>query len=820
MVVVSLALLGTGFLALWGASLRVPDLSSFENRKIEQSTKIYDRTGAVLLYDLHGNAERTVISYDQIPRDIKNATVAIEDENFYLHGGIRFTSILRAILANITSLGFSQGGSTITQQVVKNSILTTEKTLSRKLKEWILAIKMERVLTKDEILGLYLNETPYGGNLYGIEAASEAYFGTSASALTLAESAYLAALPQAPTYYSPYGSHRDKLEERKNTVLKKMIDNGFIAKDEYEAALAERVAFKPAADQSLKAPHFVFYIREYLEQKYGQDAIENGLKIITTLDYDMQRKAEEIVKKYATDNEKNFNASNAAMVALDPKTGQILVMVGSRDYFDKEIDGNFNVALAHRQPGSAFKPFVYAEAFLKGYTQETVVFDLRTQFSTSCRPEDITLGNEEKPGCYSPVNYDNNFLGPITLRDALAQSRNIPAVKVFYLAGLKDSLQLAKNLGITTLGNINQYGLTLVLGGGEVTLLDMAGAYGVFPNDGARNTPTGILKVEDAGGKVLESYNPRPAEVLPPAIARTVTDILSDNVARTPEFGSNSVLNFPGHEVAVKTGTTNNYRDAWIIGYTPDIVVGAWAGNNDNSPMVKKIAGFIVAPMWNAFMQEAIAAYPNNSFKKPDRIDTENLKPIFKGLWQGGEGYTIDSISGKLATEFTPPELRIDKATGDVHSILYSVDKDNPLGPAPAHPESDPQFANWEYPITLWKAARGITDGLNIAKPTEYDDVHGPQFAPTITVLSPRLNETFDTESRVAVTLASQGRFPLLKVDFFVNGTPVGTVNRTPFSFSFVPGGVENINKENTLRIVAYDAVLNKSATEVAFTVR
>ncbi|HXK39477.1 MAG TPA: transglycosylase domain-containing protein, partial [Candidatus Paceibacterota bacterium] len=348
-----------GGLFLWAASIRLPQFDVFEERKIEQSTKIYDRTGEKLLYDLHENVQRTVVPFTQISRNVKNAVVAIEDAEFYEHGGIKFSAIIRATFANILSGGFSQGGSTITQQVVKNSLLTQEKSITRKLKEWSLSVKLEQALSKEEILALYLNETPWGGALYGVEEASREFFNKHAADLTLAESAYLAALPQAPTYYSPYGEHTDALEARKNLVLSRMEELGFITEEEREAAEKEVVTFNPRPESRLKAPHFVFYVREYLERKYGGRAIEErGLKVTTTLDYELQEEAQEIIRRGALENEEKFNAENAGVIALDPKTGQILAMVGSRDYFDEEIDGNVNVTLAKRQPGSSFKPFV------------------------------------------------------------------------------------------------------------------------------------------------------------------------------------------------------------------------------------------------------------------------------------------------------------------------------------------------------------------------------------------------------------------------------------------------------------------------------
>lgn len=717
-----LGFLFAGFVVLWAATLPIPDLNSFEQRKIEQSTKIYDRTGEVLLYDVHDTAQRTVIPFEDMSRYIKNATVAIEDAEFYQHHGVKPTAILRAILANLLSgdlLG-GQGGSTITQQVVKNSILTTEKTLSRKLKEWILAIKLEQAVRKERILEAYLNEAPYGGSLYGIEEASEAFFGKSAADLTLAEAAYLAALPQAPTYYSPYGNHREALDARKNLVLEKMVEHGFISTGEHAAALAEVVSFLPQQNKGIKAPHFVFYIREYLAQRYGERAIEEqGLRVITTLDWSLQEKAEDIVHRFALENEEKFNAHNAGLVAVDPKTGQILVMVGSRDYFDTEIEGAYNVALAKRQPGSAFKPFVYAEALVKGYTPETVVFDVPTQFSTACSPD--TLNKEGD--CYAPTNYDELFRGPVTFRNALAQSINVPAIKVLYLAGLRDSLRLAKDLGISTLENADRYGLTLVLGGGEVTLLDMTSAYGVFANEGVRFPPAGILRVEDASGNTLEEYEPRPTSVLDQNVALTISDMLSDNVARAPAFGENSYLYFPGRSVAAKTGTTNDYRDAWIIGYTPTIAVGAWAGNNDNTPMEKKVAGFIVAPLWNAFMREVLTEQPEAPFKEAVHEDQTTLKPMLRGVWQGGHTILFDRRSGTPATDATPREFIEERVFQNVHSILFYVDRTNPRGAPPADPWSDPQFQYWERGVERWLTLKGIPQQL----PTPVPRIPPPQ---------------------------------------------------------------------------------------------
>lgn len=697
---VSSGILFAGILLIWVSTFKIPSLDTIEERKIGQSTKIYDSTGKILLYDVYQNAKRTQVPFEEISSYIKEAVVSIEDKDFYTHKGFKPTSFVRAVLINTLSGEFAQGGSTITQQVVKNSILVGDKTITRKLKEIALSIKLERVISKDQILSMYLNENPYGGTVYGVEEASQVFFGKSSRDVTLAEAAYLASIPQRPSYLSPYGFHKDELDERKNLVLKEMFEDGKITGDEYEKAKNENVVFLPKSTFGIKAPHFVMFVKEYLENKYGKDVIEQGgLRVTTTLNYDLQAKAEQIAKKYAEINEKSFNGENAAFVAIDPRTGGILTMVGSRDYFDKEIDGNFNVTTAKRQPGSTFKPFVYAQALIKGYTPETVLFDLKTQFSTKCPKENMTSEN----GCYAPNNYDDNFRGPMTLREALAQSINVPAVKTLYLAGITESINLARNMGITSLGDANLYGLTLVLGGGEVSLLEMTSAYGVFATEGVRNPYVSILKVEDNKGNILEEYKPRPINVLDPEVARNISDMLTDNVARTPLYGANSIIYFGGKDVAVKTGTTNDYKDAWTIGYTPNVVVGTWAGNNDNTSMEKKVSGLIVAPMWRAFMDEVLKATPEERFTKPQKEDSYELKPVLRGKWQGGISNVVTGDGVEIPYNSVQETL-----SGGVHTILYWLDKDNPRSNSEIIPDTDPQFERWEYPIRLWADARGL----------------------------------------------------------------------------------------------------------------
>ncbi len=814
LIIIGLGFLFTSLIVIWISTLRLPDFKSFTDRKIQSSTKIYDRTGEILLYDVHADIKRTIIPYEEIGTNILNATVAIEDSEFYQHHGIRLKSIIRATFwAKLTGKKL-QGGSTITQQLIKNTLLTPEVSISRKMKEWILAVKLEKIMSKDDILALYLNEAPYGGNIYGVEEASKAFFGKKPKDATLAEAAYLASIPNGPTYYSPYRKNKDKLDERKNIVLKRMLDLGFITESEHLKAKNEVVAFLPEQPMHIAAPHFVFFIKEYLENRYGADTLEGGgLKIITTLDYELQKKAEEITLKNALENEKSWNGKNASVVVLDPKNGQILSMVGSRDYFDKTIDGNFNVATAGRQPGSSFKPIVYALAFEKGYTEKTVLFDVKTEFNASCNPNG--LSNDSK--CYSPDNYDNAFRGPLSLRDGLAQSINIIAVKLLYLVGISDSIKMARNLGITTLLNDpNRYGLTLVIGGGETTLLDMTSVYGVFANRGIRNQYTGILSVEDGTGNILEKFEEAPQQILKPNTTNILSSILSDNEARTPTFGANSVLRIPGREVAVKTGTTNNNKDAWTIGYTPSVAVGVWVGNNDNIPM-KKGGAALAGPIWNGVMTEAIKTTPAEFFEKPEPID-ETLPPLTRGLWQGGETFSIDTVSGGLATEFTPSELKKEILITNVHSILYWIDKNNPLTLKTTNSNSDSQFENWEYGVRNWwegnKYKYPIITSAN--KPSYYDNVHTESSKPVFNITGIK-NTPYQKNETITILINPTSQNVIKKIDVFVNSKYITSLKTYPFSTSISLKNVEDLNDENILRIIGTDVWGNIGEQTIPF---
>ena len=808
-----------GIIVIWVSTMKVPDFKSFDERRVAKSTKIYDKTGEIVLYDIHQDIKRTVIPFDQISENIKEATVAIEDDTFYQHKGVKIKSIIRAVLVNLKSGSFSQGGSTITQQIVKNSLLTTDKQISRKIKEVFLALKIEKELTKDQILEVYLNESPYGGSIYGVEEATRAFFNKKPIDLTIAEAAYLAAIPQAPTRFSPYGSNVDKLEARKNLVLDQMKRLGFITEEEYTATKNEVVVFSSQDKIGIKAPHFVFYVKEYLENKYGVDAVESGgLKVISTLDYDLQQKAEEIVLKHALENEKLWDASNASLVAIEPKTGQIITMVGSRDYFDKEIDGKFNIATAERQPGSSFKPFIYATAMEKGFTPNTVLFDVPTEFQSTCDPYGkAKTGSQDK--CYSPDNYDNEFVGPINLRNALAQSRNVPAVQLLYLTKIEDSLKTAKNMGIKTLGSANTYGLTLVLGGGEVSLLDMTSAYGVFATEGVRYEPQAVLRVEDAKGVVLEEFKPAGGQrVISENSARTISDILSDNVARTPLFGANSFLYFGETDIAGKTGTTNNNRDAWMMGYNPNIAVGVWSGNNDNKSMKKGSA--ISGRLWREFMDEALKKVDKDSFVAPEINTSPDLKPVIRGVWQGGESVFIDTISGKLATELTPEETRKELIVGSVHSTLYWIDRNDPMGPPPG-PQTNQQYINWETAVQNWleknKDQYEFIEESDI--PNDEDDVHTEENRPLVEINSPDSLTVHEANVPILVDIEYEAEFDIRSMDVFVNDVYIGTKSSAPFNLSFIPKDIEAIGETSELKVILRDEVYNQGIATQQFLV-
>ena len=586
----------------------LPRPEKFTERTLAESTKIYDRSGQVLLYEIYGEEKRTFKPLSEIPEHLVQAVIAAEDIAFYKHFGIDFKSMARSALINLRIGKPLYGGSTISQQLIRSTFLTLEKTPKRKIREIILTLELERRYGKDQILEWYLNQVPFGQNSYGVEAASQTYFQKPVSETSLAEASALAALIQAPSYLSPYGEHKQVLLEKKNIVLDRMVRAGFLTKEQAQKAKEEELPFAKIS-QSIKAPHFTLWVRDYLEEKYGEPFLrEKGLRVYTSLDWDLQELAEKAVAEVSARNTA-LQAHNAALVATNPQSDEVLAMVGSKNWFGDPYPENClpgknclfdpypNVALSLRQPGSAFKPFVYATAFQNGYDDNYVVVDEETNFGV--------WGS--KP--YIPQNYDGRFRGPVTLRQALAQSLNVPSVKVLaYLAGLNDSIQTAKNFGITTLNQPSSfYGLALVLGGGEVKLLDMVAAYGVFATQGVYIPPVNILKIEDSQGNIIEENKKAPRRVIEREPTMLITDILSDNEARSPIFGPRSPMYFENYQVAAKTGTTEDFKDGWIVGYTPSLVAGVWVGNNDNTPMLREPGIVLAGPIWRMFMDGALA---------------------------------------------------------------------------------------------------------------------------------------------------------------------------------------------------------------------
>ncbi|MBI3384602.1 penicillin-binding protein [Candidatus Gottesmanbacteria bacterium] len=611
------AIVGPLIFSFWLNELPNPRLLSA--REIPLSTKIYDRNG-ILLFQIYASQNRSFIKLDDLPKNLVNATVAIEDKNFFHHPGVDLRGILRAFLINL-ALGSKtngrplQGGSTITQQLIKNALLSSELTWSRKIKEVVLAIWAETIYRKRDILEMYFNQVPYGGTAWGVEAAAETYFKKKVKDLDLAESALLAGLPAAPSYYSPFGAHPELARERQHEVLRRMTEDKYITSQEANETEKEELHYATQAIE-IKAPHFVMYVKDLLVKKYGLRTVEQGgLNVTTSLDLNTQDMVQDEVAK-EVENLKNLLVSNGSAVVTNPKTGEILAMVGSRDYFDLAHDGNVNVTLALRQPGSSIKPVMYSAALQHGFTPSSIIDDSAISFRIPGQPP------------YAPVNYDGKFHGKVTLRSALANSFNVPAVKVLNAIGVHTMVDMGRKMGISTWEDESRFGLSLTLGGGEVTMLDMAKAYGVLANEGKKQELTPILKITDYQGNVLEqAKNKSGSQVLPTEIAFQLANILADNNSRSVAFGFNSALNIPGKTVSVKTGTTNDKRDNWTIGFTPSFVVVVWVGNNDNSPMHPYLTSGITgaAPIWHNIMVNLLKNKPNETIGKSEDIIEVNV---------------------------------------------------------------------------------------------------------------------------------------------------------------------------------------------------
>jgi len=672
------------------------------------STIFYDREGKIL-YEMYKDKNRIPVSLKEISDYLKKATIAIEDKDFYKHQGISQTGVIRAFI-NIIIKRRLEGGSTITQQLIKNSLLTQERTFSRKIKEIILALEVERRYKKDEILEMYLNESPYGGSLWGVASASMAYFGKQPKDLNLVESAILAGLPQSPSYYSPFINKNNAWKNRAKQVLRRMREDGYISKKEEEKALKdlENFTFKKTKINIL-APHFVFYVKDLIEKEFGPKILDNGVKIKTTLSLSIQNEAEKIVKQ-EINKLKNYKVENAAVVVLDVKTAEILSMVGSYDFNDPNF-GNFNVAVqGQRQPGSTLKPITYALAFEKGYTPASILMDVKTVFPNQ--------GGKE----YIPQNYDGKFRGPVQLRFALGNSLNIPAVKLLAIIGLNSFLQKAYDMGITSFApnsyNMSRFGLSITLGGGETNLLDLTSAFSVFASGGLKKEISSILEIQDFKGKIIFKKSPKKEKrIFSEEVSFLISHILSDNNARMDVFGPNSFLRIPGKTVAVKTGTSDDKRDNWAVGFTKSIVVGVWVGNNNNSPMDQRIASGVTgaSSIWYYLMKKILEKYPDGIINKPEKVKALQIDAFLGGLPK--EGFPIRS---EYFIEGTEPK--------EVSSFYKRInDKDYVV-----IKETDPISTDG---INRWQ--QGINDWIKLQSDDKY---HPPEINPT-NALEPSIHE-------------------------------------------------------------------------------
>ncbi|MDD3774229.1 MAG: transglycosylase domain-containing protein [Patescibacteria group bacterium] len=775
----SLLVLFVGMIAIFSIDLPTPN--KLKQWRPDLSTQILDRNGK-LLYEVHGDQRRQWIEGKDMPELMKKATVAAEDKEYYQHFGVNFKGLARAAYRDVFGGGYYEGGSGLTQQFVKNALLSPKRTITRKAKEAILSIELEILYSKDQILEMYLNTIPYGSGSYGVESASRTFFNKPAKDLTIAEAATLVTMAKAPTYYSPYGTHVKNLLQYKNFVIDQMVTTKAITEEQAADAKKQELAFEPY-HESINAPHFVMWVKEILANKYGEKTVETGgLKVTTSIDLDLQDAAEQAVSEGAANNNAAFGGENASLVSIDPKTGQVLAMVGSANYFDQDIQGQVNVALSERQPGSSFKPIVYATLLKDNWSPNSTIFDVETDFG----------------GGYKPKNYSETTNGPITLKDALGNSLNIPAVKVLALAGMNNVIKTAKDLGINTLTDPDRYGLSLVLGGAEVRLLELTGAYSAFAQSGKFAKPMAILKVVDDKGKVLEENKPELKQKLAPEIAYEVWDMLSDPWARSITFGNIGTMGLPDRKVGIKTGTTSDWKDAWTIGFTTNLVTGIWAGNADNRPMNGASSAIAATPIWHDYMMRVKDKFPIEDYPRPEGIKDSsiawisNKKPtdsspkVFSGIfasWQLPKEFddmfikkTVCKSDGLLAPEGYPAELTEEKTFANIHSEM----PDNP---------------NWEGPVRGWAAA----NGYNNYPPTDYC---GAYVNPKISINSPNNNSTVSGEITISTTVTSSAGVKY--VTLYLDGSPLKNISKPPFSISINTNTYAN--GKHTIRALVVDA--------------
>jgi penicillin-binding protein 1C len=769
-----LGFLGLVFLFAW-YSRNLPSPSGVV-RKEGFTTRIYDRNGE-LLYDVYKETKRTPVVWENIPDYLKQATIAIEDKEFYQHSGFSKTGYLRQVY-NIFRYGKLEGGSTLTQQLVKNALLSSERTVSRKIKEFVLAIQIEKKYSKDEILLMYLNEAPYGGAAWGVGAAVEQYFDKEVSELNLVESVFLAGLPQRPSVYSPFSSTPDAYVGRAQNVARRMREDGHINEDQEKEIVEMLPQLEFSKNRSMiRAPHFVFWVKDVLAQRYGEDVVETGgLKVTTTLDLDLQTQAEDIVTE-EMEKAESMGISNGGVMVTDPQTGEILAMVGSKDYFSEDIDGKYNVTTALRQPGSAIKPVTYLTALKHGYTASTMIMDTEVVFPIGAGQKD-----------YRPVNYNGKFNGPMQLRYALGNSINVTAVKMLAKVGLENMLTQAYEMGLSTLEptreNMSRLGLSVTLGGGEVKLVEMAEAYGSFANQGLKMDLTGVLKVEDEDGKVLEEFRPGSGKrVMSEQEAFLISDILADNSARELTFGAVNGLIISGRKVAVKTGTTNDKRDNWCIGWTPNLLVGVWVGNNDNSEMGRVASGVSGAtPIWRRVMSGGLKNRPNVEFSIPEKIVSMEVDRI--SGYEAHDGYESRSeyfLQGTEPKLKDPIHLKLKVCRGeeglappaDVSSGNY--DEKEFFSLKEEDPFSTDGRNRWQEGIDAWIATQ--VDSDKYFPPSEY--CRGGDSWVKVTILEPGDKSTVGNNFSVKIRTDSVKK--ILETKLFVDRKEVKSWSEKPF---------------------------------------
>lgn len=747
-------------------------------RREGYATQILDRNGKSL-YDVFEEEKRIPVEWEQIPVSLRHATIAIEDKDFYTHPGFDIYGMLRGF-SRLFTRGRAQGGSTLTQQLVKNVLLTSERSLTRKIKEFVLAVQLERKFSKDQILRMYLNEAPYGGTAHGVEAAAELYFNKPVRELSTLESAVLAGMPQSPSNYSPFGSTPEAYKDRTKNVLRRMNEDGYLSNDEYEQAKLDLESVQFATDEStFEAPHFVIFVKDLLVQKYGEELVEGGgLRVTTTLDLDLQNKAQEIVTE-EINKVKDLNITNGAAMVMHPQSGEILAMIGSRGYNDPDIDGKVNVPLTLQQPGSTIKPVTYAAGLREGYTLSTMIMDVQTEFP----------GGVNQPP-YKPVSYDGKYRGPVLMREALGSSLNVPAVKMLALVGIRKTLALAYDMGLSTLSptdeTMSRVGLSLTLGGGDVKMIELISAYSAFANGGKRVDPVAILKVEDTRGQVLETHNPASGkQVLSPEEAWLITNALADNNARLLAFSDNNAMKIPGREVAAKTGTTNDKRDNWTVGWTPSRIVTVWVGNNDNSPMKQLASGVTgAAPIWRRILLTSIEGMDAETFERPSGIVDRDVDlisgysahhdfPSKKEYFiSGTEPVAEDPIHMKLAVCKSEGKLAtpVDVANGNSEEREFIVFKEqDPF-------ESTTGTNKWQEAILNWVYATHKDD----PKYNAPKDYCGGGQSIVVKILEPGDRSQIDS-NQVKIRAEPVSQYSIAKVEFWADGKLLSSFSQPPF---------------------------------------